>query len=103
MVEAGTVCPSATPPSEVAAIASMIADHSARVASKEMRNFVSTSVISIARPLIAGTFDGQRVREGFARRAPIGLSFDTWMYHTQLGALIDRAMLESNFSADKGA
>jgi len=34
---------------------------------------------------------------------PIGLSFDAWMYHTQLGELIDRAMLESNFSADKGA
>jgi len=48
----------------------MIADHSARAASKEMRNFVSTSVVSIARPLIAGTFDAQRVREGFARRAP---------------------------------
>ena len=34
---------------------------------------------------------------------PIGLSFDAWMYHTQLGELIDRAMFESNFSADKGA
>jgi hypothetical protein len=34
---------------------------------------------------------------------PIGLSFDAWMYHTKLGELIDRAMFESNFSADKGA
>ena len=32
-----------------------------------------------------------RVREGFARLAPLGLSFDAWMYHTQLGELIDLA------------
>jgi L-fuconolactonase len=32
-----------------------------------------------------------RVREGFARLAPLGLSFDAWMYHTQLGELVDLA------------
>jgi L-fuconolactonase len=31
------------------------------------------------------------VREGFARLAPLGLSFDAWMYHTQLGELLDLA------------
>jgi predicted TIM-barrel fold metal-dependent hydrolase len=32
-----------------------------------------------------------KVREGFARLAPLGLSFDAWMYHTQLGELVDLA------------
>jgi predicted TIM-barrel fold metal-dependent hydrolase len=32
-----------------------------------------------------------RVREGFARLAPLGLSFDAWMYHTQLPELVDLA------------
>ena len=31
------------------------------------------------------------VREGFARLAPLSLSFDAWMYHTQLGELVDLA------------
>jgi L-fuconolactonase len=31
------------------------------------------------------------VREGVARLAPLGLSFDAWMYHTQLGELVDLA------------
>ena len=43
----------------------------------------------IIRP--AGPADGPKVREGFARLAPLGLSFDAWMYHTQLGELIDLA------------
>src|SRR3984893_481754 len=30
----------------------------------------------------------KRVREGFAQLAPLGLSFDAFMYHTQLGDLI---------------
>jgi predicted TIM-barrel fold metal-dependent hydrolase len=30
----------------------------------------------------------QRVRAGFARLATLGLSFDAWMYHTQLGELV---------------
>jgi L-fuconolactonase len=29
-----------------------------------------------------------RFREGFARLAPLGLSFDAWMYHTQLPELV---------------
>src|SRR5262249_43929417 len=32
-----------------------------------------------------------KVREGFAQLAPLGLSFDAWMYHTQLGELVDLA------------
>ena len=32
-----------------------------------------------------------RVREGFARLAPLGLSFDAFMYHPQLGDLLDLA------------
>ena len=32
-----------------------------------------------------------RVREGFARLEPLGLSFDAWMYHTQLGELVGLA------------
>ena len=39
----------------------------------------------------AGLLMDGRVREGFARLAPLGLSFDAWMYHTQLGELIDLA------------
>ena len=30
-------------------------------------------------------------REGFAQLAPLGLSFDAWMYHTQLPELLDLA------------
>ena len=33
----------------------------------------------------------RRVREGFARLAPLGLSFDAWLYHIQLGELADLA------------
>jgi len=36
------------------------------------------------------------VREGFAQLAPLGLSFDAFMYHTQLGDLIDLARLSGN-------
>jgi predicted TIM-barrel fold metal-dependent hydrolase len=32
-----------------------------------------------------------RVREGFARLAPLGLCFDAFMYHTQLGDLVELA------------
>jgi L-fuconolactonase len=39
----------------------------------------------------AGLLMDERVREGFARLAPLGLSFDAWMYHTQLGELVDLA------------
>jgi len=43
----------------------------------------------IIRP--AGLLKDPRVREGFARLAPLGLSFDAWMYHTQLDELLDLA------------
>jgi predicted TIM-barrel fold metal-dependent hydrolase len=39
----------------------------------------------------AGLLLDRRVREGFARLAPLGLSFDAWLYHTQLGDLVDLA------------
>jgi L-fuconolactonase len=38
-----------------------------------------------------GMLRDPKVREGFARLAPLGLSFDAWMYHTQLGDLVDLA------------
>jgi predicted TIM-barrel fold metal-dependent hydrolase len=43
----------------------------------------------IIRP--AGLLLDPRVREGFVRLVPLGLSFDSWMYHTQLGELVDLA------------
>ena len=33
----------------------------------------------------------QRLREGFAQLAPLGLSFDAWVYHPQLGDVLDLA------------
>jgi L-fuconolactonase len=39
----------------------------------------------------AGLLMDERLRDGFARLAPLGLSFDAWMYHTQLGQLVDLA------------
>jgi predicted TIM-barrel fold metal-dependent hydrolase len=33
----------------------------------------------------------RRVRQGFAQLAPLGLSFDAWIYHPQLGDLVDLA------------
>jgi L-fuconolactonase len=44
---------------------------------------------AIIRP--AGLLMDPKVREGFARLAPLGLSFDAWMYHTQLSELVDLA------------
>jgi L-fuconolactonase len=44
---------------------------------------------SVNRP--AGLLMEPRVREGFARLHPLGLSFDAWMYFTQLGELLDLA------------
>ena len=38
-----------------------------------------------------GLLRDKRVREGFACLAPLDLSFDAWMYHTQIGELIDLA------------
>jgi len=39
----------------------------------------------------AGLLMNGKVREGFARLHPLGLSFDAWMYFTQLGELADLA------------
>ena len=33
----------------------------------------------------------KRLREGFAQLAPLGLSFDAWVYHPQLGDVVDLA------------
>src|SRR5580765_4803634 len=44
---------------------------------------------SVNRP--AGLLMNDTVREGFARLHPLGLSFDAWMYFTQLGELVDLA------------
>ena len=38
-----------------------------------------------------GLLVDRRVREGFAQLAPLGLSFDAWVYHTQLADVIDLA------------
>jgi len=44
---------------------------------------------SINRP--SGLLLNAKVREGFAKLHPLGLSFDAWMYFTQLGELVDQA------------
>lgn len=38
-----------------------------------------------------GLLRDAKVREGFARLAPLGLSFDTWVFHPQLGDVVDLA------------
>lgn len=38
-----------------------------------------------------GLLSDTRFREGFARLAPLGLSFDAWLYHPQIGELTDLA------------
>jgi predicted TIM-barrel fold metal-dependent hydrolase len=38
-----------------------------------------------------GLLRNPKLREGFARLASLGLSFDAWMYHTQLDELVDLA------------
>jgi L-fuconolactonase len=38
-----------------------------------------------------GLLADAQFREGFARLAPLGLSFDAWLYHPQLGDLVDLA------------
>jgi L-fuconolactonase len=43
----------------------------------------------VARP--AGLLADAKLREGFAKLAPLGLGFDAWVYHTQLGELADLA------------
>ncbi len=43
-----------------------------------------------------------KVREGFAQLAPLGLSFETWVFHPQLGDLLDlaRAFSETPICVD---
>ena len=50
----------------------------------------------------AGLLGQSNFREGFACLAPLGLSFDAWLYHTQLAELIDlvRAFPETTFILD---
>ena len=38
-----------------------------------------------------GLLRDKRLREGFAQLAPLGLSFDAWVYHPQLGDVVDLA------------
>src|SRR6478752_218864 len=38
-----------------------------------------------------GLLRDRQVREGFAQLAPLGLSFDAWVYHPQLGDVLDLA------------
>jgi L-fuconolactonase len=38
-----------------------------------------------------GLLRDSKVREGFAQLAPLGLSFDAWVFHPQLGDVIDLA------------
>ena len=45
---------------------------------------------SLARPP-AHVLQDPQARKGFAHLAPLGLSFDAWMYHTQLNEAIDLA------------
>jgi predicted TIM-barrel fold metal-dependent hydrolase len=44
---------------------------------------------SVGRP--EGLLMDARIREGFAQLKPLGLSFDAWMFHTQLADLLDLA------------
>ena len=44
---------------------------------------------SVGRP--EGLLLDKQVREGFAQLRRLGLSFDAWMFHTQLGELLDLA------------
>jgi L-fuconolactonase len=46
---------------------------------------------SISTPPPIGLMSDPRFRAGFARLAKFGLSFDAWLYHTQLGELLDLA------------
>ena len=47
---------------------------------------------SVAEPL-PDLYNRQSFREGFTRLAPLGLSFDAWLYHTQIDELVELAQL----------
>ncbi len=44
-----------------------------------------------SRSRIANLLSDARFRQGFGKLHPLGLSFDAWLYHTQLGELSDLA------------
>jgi L-fuconolactonase len=44
---------------------------------------------TLARP--QGLLLDKKLRDGFAQLAPLGLSFDAWVYHPQLGDVVDLA------------
>jgi L-fuconolactonase len=48
-------------------------------------------VASILAPPPAGMMSDPAFRDGFARLGKFGLSFDAWLYHTQIGELTDLA------------
>ncbi len=49
------------------------------------------SITPPSSPTPRGLLADGRFREGFARLAPLGLSFDTWLYHPQIPELTDLA------------
>jgi predicted TIM-barrel fold metal-dependent hydrolase len=49
------------------------------------------SVLNPSNPAPRGLLGDPRFREGFARLAPLGLSFDAWLYHPQIDELADLA------------
>jgi L-fuconolactonase len=49
------------------------------------------SLLNPSNPAPPGLFADARFRAGFARLAPLGLSFDAWLYHPQLDELTDLA------------
>jgi L-fuconolactonase len=49
------------------------------------------SVLNPANPAPRGLLADRAFREGFARLAPLGLSFDAWLYHPQIDELTDLA------------
>ena len=46
------------------------------------------SVMNPAYPVPRGLLGDAGFREGFARLAPLGLSFDAWLFHPQIGELV---------------
>jgi predicted TIM-barrel fold metal-dependent hydrolase len=49
------------------------------------------SIVTTPMPPPRGLLGDRRFREGFAKLAKFGLSFDAWLYHPQIGELMDLA------------
>jgi predicted TIM-barrel fold metal-dependent hydrolase len=49
------------------------------------------SIVTVPTPPPRGLLGDARFREGFTRLARFGLSFDAWLYHTQISELADLA------------